>query len=100
VADALLLEHPAPTCFELCRRLLQPEAGVVVTEEALCHALYLLDLDGIYAEPSAAAGVAALLSGAVLAESVRRVGVIVTGRNIEPERHRVLCERGRAIGEC
>lgn len=95
IADALLLETAAPNCLALCRQLLPSDAGLVVSEAGLRRALHLLSEEGVFAEPSAAAGVAALIEGLHVPAAGSQVGVVVTGSNVDPELHRTLCQEGQ-----
>ncbi|HUX66031.1 MAG TPA: pyridoxal-phosphate dependent enzyme [Terriglobales bacterium] len=81
IADGLRTVQPGEMTFAIMREHL---AGVVTATDAqLVDALKLMLLRmKILVEPSGAAGVAALLSGAV--PRFRRVGVIVSGGNLDP----------------
>jgi threonine dehydratase len=66
---------------------------ILVEEERLEAAtVQLYDAAGIVAEPSAAAGLAALAHARCL-RGLKRVACVVTGRNISGRRHRALVER-------
>ena len=66
------------------------DAIVTPSEAEIAHAIgWLAVREGVTAEGSAAVGVAALLGGAVVGPP-GPVVVIVSGRNIDPERHRAL----------
>lgn len=82
IADGLRTVQPGELTFALMREHL---AGVVtVTDAQLVEALKLMLLRmKIVVEPSGAAGVAALLAGAL--PRFRRVGVIVSGGNLDAE---------------
>ncbi|MGH9102075.1 MAG: threonine ammonia-lyase [Acidimicrobiales bacterium] len=82
IADGLLAETPGELTFEVNRRLL---SGVLtVSEQEIAAAVvFLLTRCKVVVEPSGAVGVAALLSRRPEL-SGRRVGVIVSGGNVDP----------------
>jgi threonine dehydratase len=64
---------------------------VLVTDDAIVDALrLLLERCKLLAEPAGAAGLAALLSGAVSVPAGGRVGIVISGGNIDLERLRTL----------
>ncbi len=70
--------------WKLCRRLV--DEVVLVDEDEIADAMRWLHRDHrLMVEGSAALGVAALRSGRVQQLDGRRVGIVVTGRNIDPE---------------
>jgi len=81
IADGLRTVQPGELTFAIMRQHL---AGVVtVTDDQLIAALRLMLLRmKILAEPSGAAGVAALMTQAVTGH--RRIGAIVSGGNLDP----------------
>ena len=82
-ADALLLEEPAPLAFEVCRRTMTADDIVLVDDDAMFEAMAVLhDEFGLVSEVSGAAGLAAVLRGLVPGD---RVGVVVSGGNIDPD---------------
>jgi threonine dehydratase len=82
IADGLRVPVPGRLTFPIVRRLV--EAVVTVSDEEIVEALrFLLLRMKLVVEPSGAVGVAALLAGRIPA-ACRRVGVIVSGGNIDP----------------
>ncbi len=87
IADGLRVTAPGRLTFPIVRRLV--EAVVTVSDAEIVEALrFLLLRMKLVVEPSGAVGVAALLAGRIQA-ACRRVGVIVSGGNIDP---RLLAE--------
>ncbi len=71
--------------LDLCRRFL--DAVHLVSEEEIAEALrFLFREERLVAEGGAAVGVAALLSGKVCPAATDRTVVVVSGRNIDPDR--------------
>jgi threonine dehydratase len=91
IADGLLPRSPGELTFEIMRAHL---AGVaLVSEGELADGVrFLLLRMKLLAEPSGAAGAAALLAGKVPEVPGRRVGVIVSGGNVEPRALAALIE--------
>ena len=81
IADGLRVPTPGRLTFPVVRRLVEAVATVSETEirEALRFLLLRMKLA---VEPSGAVGVAALLAGRIPAGP--RIGVIVSGGNIDP----------------
>ena len=87
IADGLQVAIPGELTFEVNRRLV--ERVVTVTDDQLVDAMaFLFERTKLVVEPSGAAGVAALLSGAV--EVTGRAGVILSGGNVARSRFAVL----------
>jgi threonine dehydratase len=88
IADGLQVTAPGKLTFEVNRRLL---SGVeTVTDDELVDAMtFLFDRCKLVVEPSGAAGVAALLAGKLDVED-QRVGVILSGGNVDVARFREL----------
>lgn len=83
IADGLLPTSPGEITFPILRDHL--EDVVLVSEEEIVEAVRFLFLRmKIVVEPSGAAPVAALLAGKIEAARGKRVGVIVSGGNIDP----------------
>jgi threonine dehydratase len=81
IADGLRVPTPGRLTFPIVRRLV--EAVVTVSETEIREALrFLLLRMKLAVEPSGAVGVAALLAGRIPAGP--RVGVVVSGGNIDP----------------
>jgi threonine dehydratase len=82
IADSLGAPHAAPYSFELCRRAL--DDLVIVNDDELKRAMGLL-FRGVKlaVEPAGAAAIAALLGPLRERLRGRRVGVIVSGANID-----------------
>jgi threonine dehydratase len=82
IADGLRVPTPGRLTFPIVCRLV--EGVVTVSDEEIVEALrFLLLRMKLVVEPSGAVGVAALLAGRIPA-ACRRVGVIVSGGNIDP----------------
>ncbi|HVS84568.1 MAG TPA: threo-3-hydroxy-L-aspartate ammonia-lyase [Gaiellaceae bacterium] len=80
IADGLQAQEPGELTFPVNQRLV--DELVTVSDEELVDAMaFLFDRMKIVAEPSGAAGVAALLSGKLPATDLS-VGVIVSGGNV------------------
>ncbi|ELU11896.1 hypothetical protein CAPTEDRAFT_152146 [Capitella teleta] len=79
------LAPPMAGCNAL--RHCQPHVNdvVLVSDEEICRAMFQLFERGIVAEPSGAAGYAALLFGKIPDVAGKNVVVMVTGGNVSPE---------------
>jgi threo-3-hydroxy-L-aspartate ammonia-lyase len=85
IADGLQVDTPGELTFPINRE--QLESVVAVSDDDLVDAMaFLFERLKVVVEPSGAAGVAALLTGRVPHVEGRRVGVIVSGGNVAPER--------------
>jgi len=83
IADGLQTTQPGALTFEVIRRLV--DEVVTVTDEQLVEAMrFAFERLKLVIEPSGAAGIAALLSGAVTPGE--RVGIVVSGGNVGAER--------------
>jgi threonine dehydratase len=88
IADALQVTTPGEVTFEINRRLL--EGLVAVSDRELVEAMrFSFERLKLVLEPGGAAGLAALLAHKVDVASAERVGVILSGGNVDPER---FCE--------
>jgi threonine dehydratase len=88
IADALQATTPGELTFEINRLLL--DQVVAVSDAELVEAMrFGFERLKLVLEPGGAAGLAALLAGKVEAGPQSRVGVILSGANIDPGR---LCE--------
>lgn len=88
VADGLQAEIPGTLTFEVMRK--RVDDVVLVSDGELVGAMaFLFEVLKLVVEPSGAAGVAALLAGKVDGAG-RRVGVIISGGNVDVERFRAL----------
>jgi threonine dehydratase len=84
IADGLQATTPGALTFEVNRRLV--DDVVLVTDRQILGAMrFLFERMKLVAEPSGAVGVAALIDGRIWCAN-KRVGVIVSGGNIAPER--------------
>ncbi|MFC0601043.1 pyridoxal-phosphate dependent enzyme [Streptomyces palmae] len=84
IADGQALETPGELSFAINRRLL--DEVVLVSDEEIREAMaFAFTRLKIVVEPSGATGLAALLAGRI-AEPPPRVGVVVSGGNIDPAR--------------
>jgi threonine dehydratase len=94
IADALQATTPGELTFGLNRALL--EGIVTVTDAELVEAMrFAFERLKLVVEPGGAAGLAALLAGKVELPQAARVGVVLSGGNIDPERFcQLLAPRG------
>jgi threonine dehydratase len=82
IADGLRQRTPGALTFPILRREL--EGVLLVSETAILEAIRFLFLRmKLVVEPSGAVGVAAALAG-LLPEGAERVGVVVSGGNLDP----------------
>ncbi|MER6346960.1 threo-3-hydroxy-L-aspartate ammonia-lyase [Streptomyces sp. NPDC001595] len=92
IADGQALHTPGELTFSVNRRLV--DEIVLVDDDEIRHAMrFAFERLKIVVEPSGATPLAALLSGRV-AGLPRRVGVIVSGGNVDAERFARLCGGG------
>jgi threonine dehydratase len=83
IADGLQTPEPGELTFEVLKR--RVDAIVTVTDQQLVDAMrFAFERLKLVIEPSGAAGIAALLSGAV--EPAARIGVVVSGGNVGADR--------------
>ena len=95
IADALQAPTPGELTFAINRVLL--DQVVTVSDPALVDAMrFAFERLKLVLEPSGAAGLAALLAGRVLLERSSRVGVILSGGNVDPARFCQLVARAPA----
>jgi threonine dehydratase len=92
-AEGMAVSHPVPGAVDRLRRVL--DEVVLVTDEAMLRAMRLLaEAAGVIAEPSGAAGIAAILSDPARFAG-REVTTIVTGSNVDlPLIRRALADAG------
>lgn len=85
IADALQVTGPGELTFEINRRLL--EGIVTVSDDELIAAMrFAFERLKLVLEPGGAAGLAALLARKVELSAAERVGVILSGGNVDPAR--------------
>ena len=85
IADGLQMNTPGRLTFDINRRFVREV--VTVTDAQLVEAMvFLFDRLKLVSEPSGAASLAALLSGAVAAPAGGLVGVILSGGNVGADR--------------
>ena len=96
IADALTVAIPGELTFEINRRLVD-EVVVVSDEEIVAAMAFLFERMKLVAEPSGAIAVAALLAGRTAADG-RRIGVIVSGGNVDASRFAALL--GERSSDC
>ena len=81
IADGLQATIPGALTFEVNRRLV--DEIVTVTDAQLVDAMrFAFDRMKLVVEPSGAAGIAALMAGAVPEAGGKRVGVVISGGNV------------------
>ena len=84
IADGLQPVAPGRLTLEVTKRVV--DHIVVVSDEEIVHAMrFLFERTKLVVEPSGAVGVAALLAGRVDATG-RRIGVILSGGNVDADR--------------
>jgi len=83
IADGLRTTRPGVETFPIIQSLVE-DVLLVSDAEIVAAMRFLLTRMKILVEPSGAAGVAALLHGKLPA-GIRRVGVILTGGNVDLE---------------
>ncbi|MCP2167197.1 pyridoxal-phosphate dependent enzyme [Goodfellowiella coeruleoviolacea] len=89
IADGQALPTPGELTFGVNQRLV--DAIALVTDEEIRQAMrFAFEYLKITVEPSGASGLAALLAGRV-ADLPRRVGVVISGGNIDARRFAELC---------
>ncbi len=98
IADSLSPPYTLPYSLELCRRNL--DDLVLVSDDALREALAVMSRGAKLAvEPAAAAAAAALMGPLRERLTGKKVGLIVCGTNIAPERYVDHLTRGTALLE-
>lgn len=96
IADSLGAPCALPYSFSLCKAFL--DRIVLVDDDDLCRAMFLLFRDAKLAvEPAGAAATAGLLGPLCEELAGRRVVSLVSGSNISPARFSLHLERGRAL---
>jgi len=89
IADALQTTRPAERTFAIVRAL--TEGILTVSDLELQRAMALLaSRMKLVVEPGGAAAFAALLHGKVPDAAGRRIGIVLSGGNVDPERFRTL----------
>ncbi len=82
IADGIAVAQPGAHTFPIIHALV--DAMVTVDDDAMARAMVLLlEREKLLAEAAGAAGLAAALGGA-LPEASRRVGVLISGGNVDP----------------
>lgn len=95
VADALQVTAPGELTFEINRKLL--DGIVTVSDGQLVEAMrFSFERLKLVLEPGGAAGLAALLAEKVALAGSERVGVVLSGGNVDPERFGELLASGRS----
>ncbi len=74
---------PGPNCYRHCQA--HVEAILLVSDNELLEAMFLLHRHGLLVEPSGAAAFAALLHRKLPLAPGSKVVVVVTGGNVTPE---------------
>jgi threonine dehydratase len=94
IADGIAVKRPGAIAFDLINRLV--DDVVTVTDEAIAEAIVLLlERHKLLAEGAGAASLAAILQGTIPAR-LRRVGVIVSGGNVDPNLLGKVLQQGLA----
>ncbi|MBV8372425.1 MAG: pyridoxal-phosphate dependent enzyme [Candidatus Eremiobacteraeota bacterium] len=96
IADGLQTTAPGVVTFPIAREHVR--AIVTVSDRELTNAMrFAFERTKLVIEPSGAAGLAALLHGRIPELSGQRVGVIVSGGNVDAQRYGELIAQGRPI---
>lgn len=96
IADSLAPPYTLPFSFELCRRGI--DELLLVDDDALCLALFLLFRHcKLAVEPAGAAATAALLGPLRERLAGKRVGLVVCGANIDAANYQTYLARGAAV---
>ncbi len=94
IADGIAVKRPGALAFELINRLV--DDVVTVDDEAIARAIVLLlERHKLLAEGAGAVALAAVLEGEIPAR-LRRVGVIVSGGNVDPNLLGKVLQQGLA----
>jgi threonine dehydratase len=94
IADGIAVKRPGAIAFDIINRLV--DDVVTVDDEAIARAIVLLlERHKLLAEGAGAAGLAAVLDGAIPAR-LRRVGVVISGGNIDPNLLGKVLQQGLA----
>jgi threonine dehydratase len=89
IADALQTTRPAERTFNIVRAL--AEGVLTVSDLEIRQAMaFLTSRMKLVVEPGGAVAFAALLHGKVLDAAGRRIGVVLSGGNVDPERFGAL----------
>jgi threonine dehydratase len=89
IADGLQTTAPGEVTFAIARKHVR--SVVTASDDELRDAMrFAFERMKLVIEPSGAAGLAALLHGRVPGVATKRVGVIITGGNIDAERYAAL----------
>jgi threonine dehydratase len=94
IADGIAVKRPGALAFEIINRLV--DDVVTVTDEAIAEAIVLLlERHKLLAEGAGATALAAILQNEIPAR-LRRVGVIISGGNIDPNLLGKVLQQGLA----
>ena len=94
IADGIAVKRPGALAFKVINRLV--DDVVTVSDEAIAEAIVLLlERHKLLAEGAGATALAAVLQGAIPAR-LRRVGVIISGGNIDPNLLGKVLQQGLA----
>ena len=98
IADGIAVKEPSPLTFGIIQQLV--DDVVTVSDEAIARTIVLLlERHKLLAEGAGAAGLAALMEGTVplgLAPPGSRVGVVISGGNIDPNLLGKVLQHGMA----
>ncbi|MDY6985815.1 MAG: pyridoxal-phosphate dependent enzyme [Candidatus Thermoplasmatota archaeon] len=84
IADGLSAKHPGIKPFNVIKSRMGEENIAIVSDKEIAAALlFLLERCKVFAEPSGAAPLAALMYNKVKVEEGSKVGVVITGGNME-----------------
>ena len=94
IADGIAVKRPGALAFEVINRLV--DDVVTVTDEAIAEAIVLLlERHKLLAEGAGATALAAVLEGKIPAR-LRRVGVLISGGNVDPNLLGKVLQQGLA----
>ena len=93
IADCLQVPSPGELTFGICRALL--DEVLTVSDQELIDAMrFAFERLKLVVEPGGVAGLAALLAGRAAVEAGARVGVVLSGGNIDADRFARLVREG------
>lgn len=95
ICDALLAPMPGELTFAINKQRLA--GGLTVSDEAVRHAMIAaFDQLKLVVEPGGAVGLAAMLEN-LLPESHQRVGVVLSGGNVDPQLFASILDRANSL---
>lgn len=92
ICDAILTPQPGELTWAIGKRLLA--GGFAVSDAEIKHAVRAAKscFDGLVVEPGGAAALAVAARGLPEDMHGKRVGIVATGRNVDPDMYAAICE--------